>query len=412
MHLDQEPHRPEARGVMRVLIVGAGIGGLTAGVALRRAGFDVVVLERAAELREVGAGISLWPNAINALRRLGVGEAVEANGSRVTDNEIRDWRGGSLHRSSSDQIEARFGAPLIMIRRAALHTILREALGPDVLRLGTRCMTLGQDSRGARLGLADGGSEEGDIVIGADGLHSMIRAVTVGDGEPRHSGLRAWRAVVSVERSLADQLAASEYWGHGSLFGVQSLGAGAFYWYAASMARESDQVAGSDKEALLRRFGSWHNPIPELIEATDADTILRNDLYDRRVPSSLAFGRVALLGDAAHPMLPTLGQGACQAIEDGEALARALTEVADPASGLRLYSERRLATATMAVTQSRRMSKVALARHPIAVALRNSLLKRTSEESSLKRLAPIVAGDPREPVASGEPAQRPGERAG
>jgi FAD-dependent urate hydroxylase len=395
---------------MRVLIVGAGMGGLTAGLALRRAGFDVVVLEQAAELREVGAGISLWPNAINALRRLGVGEAVEANGRRVIDNEIRDWRGGSLHRSSTDRIEARFGAPLIMIRRAALHEILREALGHEALRLGNRCVTLDQDDHGVRLGFDGGGSEQGDVLIGADGLRSMVRAATVADGDPRHSGLQAWRAVVSVDRSLADQLAASEYWGHGSLFGVQSLGADAFYWYAASKARESDQVAGSDKEVLLRRFGSWHSPIPELIEATDADTVLSNDLYDRRVPSSLAFGRVALLGDAAHPMLPLLGQGACQAIEDGEAMARALGEAADPASGLRLYSERRLSTATLAVTQSRRMSKVALARHPIAVRLRNSLLKHTSEESSLKRLAPIVAGDPREPVPSGVPGQRPAER--
>ena len=116
---------------MRVLIVGAGIGGLTAAIALRRAGIDAVVLEQAPELREVGAGISLWPNAINAFRRLGVGDAVEATGARVADTEICDWRGRSLHRSSSDLIEARFGAPLIMVRRAALHSILRDALDPE-----------------------------------------------------------------------------------------------------------------------------------------------------------------------------------------------------------------------------------------------------------------------------------------
>ena len=379
---------------MRVLIVGAGIGGLTAAIALRRVGIDAVVLEQAPELREVGAGISLWPNAINAFRRLGIGEAVETNGARVADTDIRDWRGRSLHRSSSDLVEARFGAPLIMIRRSALHAILREAIGPEVLRLGTRCATLDQDGTGVRVQLADGSSEHCDVAIGADGLHSIVRALTVGDGPPRHSGLRAWRAVVSApERSPVES---GEYWGHGSVFGVQSLGEGSFYWYAASKADDSHPVSGTEKDGLLRRFGSWAAPIPELIEATDGQALLRNDLYDRRVPGSLAFGRVALLGDAAHPMLPSLGQGACQAVEDGETLAAALVEATDPASGLRLYSERRRSTAALAVTQSRRMSKVAHAHNPIAVALRNALLKRASPEASLNRLAPLVAGDPRE----------------
>ena len=143
---------------------------------------------------------------------------------------------------------------------------------------------------------------------------------------------------------------------------------------------------------------------PELIEATDGQALLRNDLYDRRVPGSLAFGRVALLGDAAHPMLPSLGQGACQAVEDGETLAAALVEATDPASGLRLYSERRRPTAALAVTQSHRMSKVAHAHNPIAVALRNALLRRASQEASLNRLAPLVGGDPRE---SAQPTSHP-----
>ena len=390
---------------MRVVIVGAGIGGLTAAIALRRAGIDAVVLERAPELREVGAGISLWPNAINAFRRLGIGDAVEAAGTRVGDTVIGDWRGRALHQSSSDLVEARFGAPLVMIRRAALHAVLVQSLGEDFLRVDTQCLSFEQDLDGVRLRLADGGTEHCDVAIGADGLHSVMRAGTVGDGAPRRSGVQAWRAIASVDGQLADQIQVGEFWGKGSLFGVQSLGGGAFYWYAAS-SRNGAQDGTDAKPGLLRLFNSWAAPVSTLIEATTGP-ILCNDLYDRRVPSVLAFGRVALLGDAAHPMLPSLGQGACQAVVDGEVLAEALAETDDPAAGLRLYSDRRRRTASLAVTQSRRMFKVAHARSPVTVGLRNALLRRASQETSLSRMAPIIEGDRRENVgvdANGGPS--------
>ena len=192
---------------------------------------------------------------------------------------------------------------------------------------------------GVRIELADGGTETCDIAIGADGLNSMVRAATVGDGPPRDSGVRAWRAVVSTDEELAQRVGVGEYWGHGSLFGIQSLGDNSFYWYAAGKERGADQDPGAEKDELLRRFGSWAAPIPELLEGTDAQAILRNDLYDRPAPKSMAFGRVALLGDAAHPMLPMLGQGACQAVVDGDALAMAIAEEPDATTALRRYSD-------------------------------------------------------------------------
>ena len=388
----QESSSPPPATGPRVLVVGAGIGGLTTAIALRRVGIDVVVLEQAPELREVGAGISLWPNAILALRRLG---SVRSRSSEPSSAAGTSGTGvaGLVHGSSADQLEARFGAPLLMIERGVLHQALREALGDVVVRVGTRCEGIDQDSAGVLVTLAGGASERFDAVIGADGLHSVVRAGTVVDGPPRHSGLRAWRSVVSLSPRLAADLPVGESWGEGAIFGVQRLPGDRAYWYAATRAEKSDPAPRTpDRSDLLRLFGSWHAPIPELIDATEEGSILTNDLFDRPAPSKLAFGRVALVGDAAHPMLPSLGQGACQAIEDGEAVAEALAQLPDPTLGLQLYSQGRLATAAAAVTQSGRMSRVSHLRNPAVVALRNTALRRTPSETSLTRLGPIVSG--------------------
>ena len=299
-----------------------------------------------------------------------------------------------LHSSPVDQLASRFGAPLVMVHRAALHAALVSALDQDTIRLDSRCVALTQESGCVRLTFADESEATGHVVIGADGLRSVVRAMTLGDGPPRARGLRSWRAVTDVDASLADELTGGEWWGRGSVFGAQHLPNRQVYWYAAAHARngaESSRTA--EKEGLLDLFEGWHAPIPRVIKATAEESILRNDLFDRPAPKTVAFGRVALLGDAGHPMLPYLGQGACQAIEDGEAVADALAgAVVDPERALEIYSRERLQPATMAVVQSMRMSRVAHARNPVVVALRGALLRRTSTEATLKRLGPIVGG--------------------
>ena len=390
-----------------VLVVGAGIGGLTAAIALQRAGLNAQVLERAPELGEVGAGISLWPNAVHTLRRLGVGAAVEEVAAPVGDGGVRNQRGVVLGRTPAGAIEARFGAPLLMLHRAELHAALLAALHSDTVRLGAECVGLRQDVDGVRLKLADGTTVRGDVVVGADGLHSTIRALTVADGPPRHSGLCAWRAVVTIDDDLAARLPVGESWGRGCLFGIQHLTGQRVYWYAATRVARAGISAhpAGEKEQLLRLFDSWHPPIPELLATTDEPAILRNDLYDRPVPTSLAFGRVALVGDAAHPMLPYLGQGACQAIQDGEQLAT-LDGSQDPALGLQAYSQRRLRGAATAVAQSRRVSRLVHLSNVVAVALRTTLLGMSSPESTLNQLAPIVDDSPQSALISPAPHPR------
>ena len=375
----------------RAIVVGAGISGLATAIALQRAGREVLVLERAAELWEIGAGISLWPNAVMALRRLGVGAAVEAAGAAAHDAAFRSWRGAQLGASITTRLQGRFGAPLVIVHRARLQAALRLALGPDALRLGAKCVALDQDDLGVTVRLADGGVERGAVAIAADGLRSRARGVLFDDGLPRYAGITAWRGVVPVDDTLRSRISGGESYGHGSLFGVARLNGSQAYWWASARRPKTDgQTPAMEKSSLLHAFSGWHDPIPELVEATPSDAIIRTCLYERAPLRRLSVGRIALAGDAAHPMLPNLGQGGCQAIEDAVVLADELTATDDVVAALGRYSARRARHTAAVVKASRQMSRIAHLRNPLAVGVRNTLLRASPPSMSLRRLEPIV----------------------
>jgi 2-polyprenyl-6-methoxyphenol hydroxylase-like FAD-dependent oxidoreductase len=373
--------RPPARGetltrTRQVVIVGAGVGGLCAAIALRRSGLEVVVLEQAAELREVGAGILLWPNAMRVLRRLEVGAAVEDAGAVAAGAALRSSRGAPLGAGLAGEDAAGFDTPMVVVHRGLLQTILLAALDGHVLRLGARCVGIAQDARGATVSLADGSTEHGDLVVGADGLNSQVRTVLVGDGPPRYSGYTSWRGIVPLDRSLTDRLRPGESWGRGCLFGMAMLGGSQAYWWAS--ARTGEGLGGSaaeEKAAVERRFEVWHEPIPELIDATLEQAIVRSCQYDRPPLRRWSAGRVGLLGDAAHPMLASLGQGACQAIQDAAALGDAVGAGADGVLALRAYAARRAPYAAAVARRAHRVARLAHLRHPLAVAARDTILR-------------------------------------
>ena len=336
----------------------------------------MVILEQATELREVGAGVLLWPNAMRALRRLEVGAAIEDAGAGTADTALRNSRGTSLGAGPAEEVVAGVDAPTVVVHRGLLQTILLAALGQHVLRLGARCVGVAQDAEGVTVSLADGTTEHGDLVVGADGLNSQVRTMLVGDGPPRYSGYTAWRAVVPLDRSLADRLRPGESWGRGCLFGVAMLGGSQAYWWAS--ARTGEGLGGSlaeEKAAVERRFQIWHEPIPELIDATLEQAIVRTCQYDRPPLRHWSAGRVGLLGDAAHPMVASLGQGACQAIEDAAALGDAVGAGSDVTSALRAYDARRASPAAAVARRSRRVARLAHLRHPLAVAARDAFLR-------------------------------------
>lgn len=378
---------------MRALIVGGGVGGLTAAIALRRAGIDATVFERAGASREGGTALTLWTNAIKALGRLGLADAIEGLSEPLVRGAFRLRRGTTLAETPLAELGRKFGAPNVVIGRARLQSVLLAALDPGVVRLGAGCVGVEQDGRGVTASLADGRTECGDLLIGADGLNSTVRAQLFGAERPRYAGYTAYRAVVPCGHDRQERGHGFESWGRGVRFGLVHSGPAEVYWFAAITAPEGrgDGPAGR-KGDLLSRFRGWHAPVEATIERTDEGAILHNDIYDRPPLRRWSVGRITLLGDAAHPMTPSLGQGACQAIEDAVVLAECLR--AGGASGvvaaLGRYEERRRSRTAAITRQSRRIGSVAQWTNPAACALRDALLRIAPPGAMLKALEPLV----------------------
>jgi len=375
---------------MRATVIGAGIGGLTTAIALRQVGVETKVFEQAGELREIGAGITLWANAMKALRKLGTADAVLAAGAPVKGGEVRSWRGEVLYEAPAGALEKRYGVS-VGLHRADLQTALLSALPDDAVRLDASCEGFRQDEFGVTALFADGWEEHGDLLVGADGLNSTIRAQLFSDERPVYAGYTAWRGVVEAGDDLLWDGMGFESWGRGARFGLLNMGWGRLYWFATANAPEGGEYAAGRKEEVLRRFGRWHEPLPTVIRATEESAILRHDVYDREPIKRWGEGRVTLLGDAAHPMTPNLGQGACQAIEDAIVLARCLREEeGDTASALRLYEARRADRTGFVVRRSRLVGKIGQLENPFLCRLRDALTKAAPLRAQLRQLDAIV----------------------
>lgn len=367
-----------------ILIAGAGIGGLTLAVALRRAGQEVLVLERSAVLKPVGAGLAIQPNALAALARLGLAEAVAAAGQAMDAAVIASAQGRVLSRIGMAQVPEAQGRLPVALHRATLQQLLLEALGPGALRLDSALDAWEASAEGVVVRLADGTHLAGRLLVGADGLRSQVRRQLLGDEALRYAGYSSWRGVCPRPQGIA--MEAWEWWGQGLRFGHAPIDGDRSYWYATATT-PAGLADGPDPQAeLLARFAAFAEPIPTLLKATETTALLRTDIHDRPPIASWAQGRVVLLGDAAHPMTPNLGQGACQAIEDAVVLAEELGRHASHPEAFSAYQGRRLAKANGLVAASWRMGAVGQWAKPLACALRDGLMALTPEALLLRQV--------------------------
>jgi 2-polyprenyl-6-methoxyphenol hydroxylase-like FAD-dependent oxidoreductase len=361
----------------KILTIGGGIGGAATALALHRVGFQPMVYERSETLREVGAGVALWANATRVLQELGVLDDVLRASDLITNYQFFSHKGEQLIDLRVDGFEV----PAVAIHRADLQSLLWQKLPLEQCVLGQAFERFEQVGNKVRAHFSGGLADEGDGLIGADGLRSRVRSQLFGEAKPIYRGMTSYRGLTNCIPDTYKRGYICEFLGAGKAFGFVTIGKGRMYWYVASKASEGqpDAPIGRKRE-LQEMFQNWPAPIPELIAATDETSILKTDLYDRVPIPKWSFSNITLLGDAAHPTLPTMGQGACMAIEDALVVTKCLLEHSDAATAFRKYESLRLIRTKKIVEQSLLIGKVARIENTVIAAVRNTLMKLLSHQ--------------------------------
>lgn len=376
------------------VIIGGGIAGLAAATALQNRSWHVTILEREPAPAEVGAGITLWPNALRALDALGIGSLIRSRGLTQAAGGIRSSSGSWLARTDTAALAARFGDGIVVLERGDLLSALLEACTDADMRTSTE--VVGVDADGTVRYTTPSGADAtitADVVIGADGLRSATRRSLWPESTVRTTGMLAVRLVGDVADPVHD--AGGETWGRGDYAGVAPMPDGRVYAYLVAPV---SAAIPSEPDAGLRwwqhRFAGWHHPIPQLLAGADARQVLRNELYELAPLPSLVEGRVALLGDAGHAMTPNLGQGACQALEDAVELAAVLPADADVGPQLQEFNRRRLARVHMIARRSRIAGMAAASSGRLLTALRNTIMRATPAGVALRGLDSVIGWTP------------------
>ncbi|MBR8655684.1 FAD-dependent monooxygenase [Achromobacter sp. Marseille-Q0513] len=363
--------------IKHVAIVGAGIGGLAAALAIRQAGLSVSVYDQASRLEPLGASLTLWPNAMRCLRALGVAEPLLRAGARILSTEARSLRGEMLACVPMQRFYDEAGEPGICVTRADVQRVLLDALGAEHVTLSRRLESLSQDAGGVALRFRDGAEARADLLIGADGLRSTVRRLLFDDGPPRYAGYGAWLGLSAIDHPRLARESAVEVYGAGERLGVIDSGGGLYYWYfIENRAQPVDGVVHCTSGSLLPRLVDWPDYARQLAMSTRARSLQYLSFFHRSARRGpWGQDRALLLGDAIHPYLPNLGQGACQAIEDAHVLGIMLAQGLEDQSLLTRYQSARARRTAMLGRDSVRLGRFAQVGGPTSSRLRDLALR-------------------------------------
>ena len=348
----------------KVVVIGAGLGGLAAATALRRRGAEVSIHEQAAAIGEVGAGIQITPNGVKALRGLGLEEDILRAGFRPQAIIGLDgMTGRETFRTPLSDSATMYGAPYLQAHRAELHAILLKGTAGASLHLGARCTGIRTEGEQAVARFADGSEAEGDLVVGADGIHSVVRRTLFGDVPARYTGTMCWRGIVPFDTPDFDLVApATSVWngphGHVVTYWIRGgRGVNIVAVHETAAWQDESWSARSTREEMLAAYPGWHPRMLKLLGM--AEEVFKWGLYDRDPQESWTKGRATLLGDAAHPMLPFLSQGAAMALEDGYVLGREVGEAgaAGIPAALAAYERQRIPRTTRVLLRAREQGR-------------------------------------------------------
>ncbi len=357
----------------KVLVIGGGIGGATLTLALQKIGVEAEMYERAPELKEVGAGIALWNAPFRALERLGVGDKIRQCAMPLRFGMFGFASGDIFRRMDLEKVLGAEYSENFILHRADLHSAILGGIVANTVHTDHECERIEQNSGGVKAIFKNGKTAIGDILIGADGFHSVVRKTLFGESAARYSGQTCFRGIADVA-ALHPQVLA-EIHGTGQRFGIAPINARRVYWFAAMNAPHGEKDEPENRrDFLMEKYKDWAFGIPDMIAATP-NNILRNDLIDYEPLKTWTKGRITLLGDAAHPMLPNLGQGACTAIEDGFILARQINQKGVNTTSLIAYEAERIGRTTRIVNQSWQFGVPLVWTNPAVVRLRNMLFK-------------------------------------
>ncbi|MEA2159982.1 MAG: hypothetical protein QOD66_2362 [Solirubrobacteraceae bacterium] len=374
---------------MRAVIVGGGIGGLAAAIGLRQAGIEPVVLEQAADpaKTQVGGGLHLWANGVRALRELELEQQAKSIGVPIERTEFQASRGRLLATWPLGEVSREAGAVDLGVSRAELQRMLHGAVGDATIRSGAEVTRVADDGEHVTATLADGREERGDVLIGADGLRSTIRASLLGAEEPDYAGYVQYQTVTRELAGALDTGVERVVFGPGQRAVSHLVGRGDLFWAAVVYGpRESAGKPPGRKQMLRERFRGWPPPFEAAIESTPEDQIVGLPVFDRKPVKHWGTGRTTLLGDAAHPMTTNTGQGANQALESAVVLAHAMASETDVATALRRYEQRRIDRTTPLVKRSRQASNMNAWRDPLRSRLRDFILARALPGPGLREL--------------------------
>jgi 2-polyprenyl-6-methoxyphenol hydroxylase-like FAD-dependent oxidoreductase len=396
--------------MVRIAIIGGGIGGLTTAIALRHSGFEPEVYEQAPALLDVGAAIALWPNAMRVLEHLGLGKKIMEKAGVMTEIRWLDQDGRLINRVSISETSLQQKTPSVALHRADLQATLLHALPTASVHLAHSLVECTQDNEQVVTHFSNGHSIISDLLIAADGIHSRVRTQLVDNAQPTYRGYTVWRGISPTAPSSIPSSAAIEIHGRGKRFGIGPVGLGRVGWWAAANGaninptaeeRQADRKTWKQGEAiasqyphdtrreLLRLFDGWYRPVLQLIEATPSSSILRTGAFDQPASKTWGSGRVTLLGDAIHPTTPNLGQGGCMAIEDALVLARRFQEHGADGRSLRRYERNRYKRTAAVTRYSRYYGSVGQWQNFWKTGFRKTVLSLMPEHL-LRRLMQIV----------------------
>jgi 2-polyprenyl-6-methoxyphenol hydroxylase-like FAD-dependent oxidoreductase len=379
---------------MKVAILGAGIGGLTTALALKKKGMSIPVFEAADEIRAVGAGIWMPPNAMRVFDKLGIGDEIRKSGIQLKQLEVRDFKDALISIVDGAELEKKYGSRTVSIERSKLHHIIASALDPNQVNLGYACAHVFIEENQVRLDFKNGENAFVDQLIASDGLKSVTRQTYFKNRQLRYSGQTCFRGLITMKNFKYFQDSSVEFWGNGTRFGMSPVGTDKYYWYSTIVGPSNQSFSQQQMRDFVRNhFQDYPASVKGILDSFESCEIIHTDLFDLNPDDIWVHDRIVLLGDSAHATTPNLGQGAAMAVEDAYKLAEEMSKTPDCKKSFSNYNQKRKDRVAFIVETSFKIAQLSNSTNPNLNKFRNFIFKMMPKFLMQKQLDKIYGAE-------------------